>query len=76
MHCYSKTILSNDTPFNYYKQAYCDQAIFGLYGMATVVGVALATIMTFWPIWIIFYRKQNKIAAKLVSIKRRNFCPL
>ena len=47
MHCYSKTILSNDTPFNYYKQAYCDQAIFGLYGMATVVGVALATIMTF-----------------------------
>ena len=45
-HCYSLPILENRTDFNYYKQAYCDSAIFGIaeLGMATVAAIIASMV--------------------------------
>ena len=46
-HCYSKTILRNESEFNYYKQAYCDNALMGMYSSIAAVAITLVTLMSF-----------------------------
>jgi len=42
--CYSKRILSGNSNFNYYRAAYCDGALSGVYAMS--LGLAAAILAT------------------------------
>ena len=46
-HCYSKIILSNNSDFNYYKAAYCDGALAGLYSLTLAMFATLLTLQAF-----------------------------
>ena len=46
-HCYSKKILENNTDFNYYKQAYCDGALFGIVELSMAMTAMIVSSLTF-----------------------------
>jgi hypothetical protein len=45
--CYSKIILSNSSEFNYYRAAYCDGAMSGLFAMSLALAAAILAVMAF-----------------------------
>lgn len=45
--CYSKRILSNSSDFNYYRAAYCDGAMAGIYAISMSLAIGIVVFMSF-----------------------------